>query len=118
MTAEWPTQCEFEFESMSRAAPSRLIAWIRSGVLAPADLTFAAECLGDADHPEVPRVLIELTRHTAAVVREGAVYGIGRMSGHDRDTDALLQRLHEMAYHDPSPGVKSAARDVLMDCEP
>ena len=50
---------------------------IQSQQLAAADLTFAAEILGNSkDHELVRTVLTPLLSHVEAVVREGAIYGL------------------------------------------
>ena len=111
--SKWPVPCEAEFKRLAKHDPARLVAWIDANVLSIADLTFAAEWLGAADTPDAEDVLLGLTKHYEAVVREGAVLGIGRCMVDDRDTDAMRARLHVMAREDSSPGVRATAEDML-----
>jgi hypothetical protein len=66
--------------------------------LQPHDLTFIAKRLGRRD-PAPLRWIELLASHASPVVREGAVYG--RLA------------IEEIAGADPSPGVRSAAREAL-----
>ena len=76
--------------------------------LQPHDLTFIAERLGRRD--PVPLRWIELlVRHASPVVREGAVYGLAPHAA----VPSVRLTLQEIAGTDPSPGVRSAAREAL-----
>jgi hypothetical protein len=76
--------------------------------LEPHQLTFIAERLGRRSPPPL-RWLILLSRHASPVVREGAVYGL---APHAQDQAARIA-LEGIAASDPSPEVRSAAREVL-----
>jgi HEAT repeat protein len=106
----WFTPCEAAFEYLSRRYPESLLRVIRSGLLLPADLTFAAEIAGRADtsEDEIRTALIPLLAHEDAAVREGAIYGL---AGHiDR---ATRERIESLARSDSSAGVRAAAADAL-----
>jgi hypothetical protein len=114
-TAKKPSRAAFE--ELAAQDPSALVAWVESGELDDADLSFAAEALGEAFFQVVGDVavrrialLLRLTEHTSPVVREGAVYGLA-LDVHD--SAGARERLEEMARVDTSPGVRQAARDVL-----
>jgi HEAT repeat protein len=77
--------------------------------LEPALLTFAAEIAGrELPTAKVIVPLLELIRHASPVVREGAVYGLSM-----HDDERVIAELRRIADADPSPGVRTAARDVL-----
>lgn len=100
--------CEATFEWLADNSPRSLSNLIGSGLLRPADLTFAAEALGrSSDSALVRSTLVDLLCHESAVVREGAIYGL---SNHlDDAVRALLQRI---AAEDPSTAVRDVARDA------
>jgi hypothetical protein len=106
---DWQRPCEALFRSLARSAPRRLLSIIGSGQLTPPDLTFAAEALGDVqDSNLVVPVLLQLLDHASSLVREGAVYGLSHHLN-----DESMKRLQVLADEDPSPGVRSAANDIL-----
>lgn len=108
---QWPAPCEAAFECILQRSPSQLAMLIAAGDLTAADLTFAAETLGRSLDGELVRgALVPLLGHTSAVVREGAVYGLSR----HLDV-GVRDQLIALASCDPSPGVRTAARDAL--CE-
>ena len=108
--ADWPEPCEKEFQAMAVGNPLRLIGWIESGELKPSRLTYAAEALGSANLPEVRWILVGLLDHESPLVREGALYGLARQP---RPLPAMLSVLRRVAEVDPSPGVRSAAQEIL-----
>jgi HEAT repeat protein len=77
--------------------------------LEPALLTHAAEIAGQhLPSATVVPVLLDLLNHPSPLVREGAVYGL--VAHEEGDVSAALRALAEQ---DPSPGVRTAARDAL-----
>jgi hypothetical protein len=109
---EWPKPCLDSFNKLAKEDPKRLIRWINSGDLDPARLTFAAEALGVGwEDPKTSRVvtdaLIKLLNHEAAIVREGAVYGLE----HCQDW-GVKNALERVARNDESPNVQLAAREA------
>lgn len=89
----------------------QLASLISSGTLSNAELTFAAEHLGQLayDDPALARsTLTPLLSHESPLVREGALYGL---DGH-LDAD-LYRRVEAIADGDPSPGVRLAATELL-----
>lgn len=105
----WPKPCEAAFEYILCQSPSELVVLINDGDLHPSDLTFAAEILGRcADSVLVRAALLPLLQHEAAVVREGAVYGLAKHRNEETN-----KHLRLVASSDSSPGVQTAARDAL-----
>lgn len=105
----WNAPCKAAFEYMAFKYPASLLSLLSSGRLEPADLTFVAEIVGRLDdHDRVRAVLVPLLSHTAAVVREGTIYGL------TRHIDASVrQALEHLADNDPSAAVRTAALDAL-----
>ena len=88
--------------------PQELFRMIESGELRPGHLTFAAEFAGRVDDPDrVRRALFPLLGHESPLVREGAIYGLSKHMNDD-----VRARLVSLAGHDPSEGVREAARAV------
>lgn len=98
-----------ELEELARSQPAKLLELIRGGTLAAATLTYAAEFAGRIRAPGVVPALLTLLDHPSAVVREGAIYGLGR-----QDLDAAArERLYAVALRDPNADIREAAEDVL-----
>lgn len=96
------------FERLAKQDPQRLVRLLGSK-LEPALLTHAAEIAGqNLPSATVVRVLIELLAHASPLVREGAIYGLSAHKG-----EAIDAAVRDLAERDPSPGVRTAARDVL-----
>jgi hypothetical protein len=108
-TSERRDPKESEFRMLAEQSPMRLLWLIRYGNLRPAQLTFAAEIAGSiADSAIVVPALLELLNHSSPVVREGAVYGLEKHL-----TTEVRERLRLVSEKDPSPAVRSAARDAI-----
>jgi hypothetical protein len=98
------------FQRLASEDPEALLAWIEEGTLSPADLTFAAEIAGRTLEAErVVPTLVRLLAHEDAVVREGAVIGLGC----HLDTPGVRARLERITTEDPSPGVRDTASDLI-----
>ena len=96
------------FERLATQDPARLVRMLKSG-LEPALLTHAAEIAGrELPSDAVLHTLLELLAHESPLVREGAIYGLAAHVGDQVDTG-----LRKLAENDPSPGVRTAAHDVL-----
>ena len=90
----------------------RLLEYLRDPESPPARLTYAAEVAGRERGPGAQEALLALTRHAAAVVREGAIMGLeGYTDG------VVVARMREVAASDPSPGVRGVAECFLADLE-
>jgi HEAT repeat protein len=103
------TQEAFEHEATDH--PLRFVERVRSGEISePAALTFAAEALSRVTPTSLAvAALLPLLAHREAIVREGAIYGIGpHLEASAAARDALRGMLE-----DPSPGVRAAVRDAL-----
>mgnify|MGYP007071587490 CR=1 FL=1 len=97
------------FERWAAEDPPRLVRSLTDGSLPDTLLTFAAEIAGEAlPSAEVVPALRELLAHASPLVREGAIYGLAR-----HPSAELRTRLRAIAEADSSPGVRSAAEDVL-----
>ncbi len=101
MNTKFPTPCRNEFERLQNEYPEILLDWVNSGELAPYDLTFAAETLGEI--PEALPVLLDLLKHDSSVVREGALLGLYRLKW------LIDDKFDEHAVNDSSPGVRHVA---------
>ena len=105
---KWKHPCEGAFEYLAIKYPESLLQLIASGRLNVEDLTFAAEIAGRIAKPEeVMRALRPLLSHSAAVVREGAIYGLATHLD-----DSLRVELRRISNEDASAGVRTAAADV------
>ena len=93
------------FLALARREPYILAQLIASGMLTDMALTFAAECMGQADDGGlILQVLVPLLQHASPVVREGAIYGLLELSS--SEASAAIQAA---AVNDASPGVRRAA---------
>lgn len=111
--AELPDWKGPKFTELAKDDPKRLVALLTSNTLAFHDLTFAAEAAGRTGLPEAQDALLQLLTHTSAVVREGAVYGLGYFLG---DSGSWTrQRLAFIAKFDPHPEVRAAALETLSE---
>jgi HEAT repeat protein len=109
LATRWQEPCEGAFEYLAASHPSNLFDVISSGLLDPADLTFAAEIAGRVpDSKAVRRALLPLLSHREAVVREGAIYGL-----HQHTDDVVRESLERIAAGDASSAVRRAAVDAL-----
>ena len=109
--SRYPKPCAQEFDYMASTNPKMLDEWIRSGELEHVHVSFAAEALGGADDvaPFVD-TLLSLLCHASSIIREGAVFGLGRQCCTD---PSIVSWLQITSLLDPSMGVRSTARDVL-----
>jgi hypothetical protein len=108
LSDKWKEPCEGAFEFLAAKYPKSLLQLIVEGRLDAADLTFAAEiAVRIATSEEVVRVLRPLLAHSAAVVREGAIYGLATHLD-----DSLRAELRRMSSEDASAAVRTAATDV------
>jgi HEAT repeat protein len=100
------------FQDLAERHPKVLVALLKAGILEVADLTFAAEIAGNeiSDSALIRPVLLKLLEHPSAVVREGTLYGLANHL--DESSRAIVG---ELAKNDPSPGVRTTAKDLLED---
>lgn len=104
------TLSEEECERLAKTDPTALIAAMRAESASALLLTFGAEHLGDnCDSDEAVAMLLDLTRHVLAVVREGAIYGLSKHACRHNVAD----RLQEMSELDASAAVRGIARNTL-----
>ena len=109
LLAKWGTYCEALFRELADQAPAELALIVSRGLLNPAKLTYAAEILGStAERSLVVSTLLPLLRHSSPVVREGVVYGLA-----PHLSPEVITRLRAVAEHDPSPAVRTTAREAL-----
>lgn len=77
----------------------------------PSDLTFALELFGkNKNSSMVRRILLKYLKHSSAIVREGAIYGLQRHVNSE-----VISVLNKLIHSDTSDGVRLAAMDVLSD---
>ncbi len=108
-TKDPETLTQNDFAELARSSPRLLVAHVSSGRLRPAQLTFAAECLGSlVDAALAEASLLPLSRSDSALVREGAAYGLAKLR-----SPAAKARLQELAADDTSLGVREAATEAL-----
>jgi hypothetical protein len=106
---KWGGYCRGVFEDLAALAPKELADLIATSTLEPKDLTYAAEILGSVRNPMlVVPTLLPLLGSPSPVVREGAVYGLALHL-----TNEVTARLRNVSEQDASPGVRTAARDIL-----
>lgn len=103
------TPCEASFEKLAEEDPYKLLAWIDSGTLEPADITFAAEAAGALGYIAID-TLERLLTHKESVAREGAVLGLARNKEHRR-VQLLLRKVSAL---DSSESVRAVAADYIM----
>lgn len=107
----WQRPCEAAFEWLAERHPESLLTLIKTGSLAPTDLTFAAEIAGSLPDAAATRAaLLPLLDHEDAIVREGAIYGLASCLD-----DAVRERLTFVVEHDRSRAVRNAAAAVVRD---
>jgi hypothetical protein len=114
VVAQLPSEvpCVNNFEFLVKLNPDYLIKVIKSNRLDAGDLTHAAEILGKSDDSEkVVPILMHLLDNNVPVVREGAVFGLGKND--HLDSKEVRRKLRIMAKEDKSQAVKTAAKDVL-----
>jgi HEAT repeats len=103
----WSKPCEAMFRHLAEHDLARIITMLEGGGLDRADLSFAAEALGGAQDVErAVTELLKLVRHPSPPVREGAVYGLGKLAGR---VDRARNALREIARGDEDQGVREAA---------
>jgi len=99
--------CVLVFDMLVSHFPHELAKVISGGQLEPANLTFAAEAMGQCKDDDLVRnTLIPLLRHDEAIVREGAIYGLENHK--NSDVSAVLSW---MAQNDPSPCIRDLATE-------
>lgn len=102
--------CENLFERLAEDDPHRLVKMLLSGEIPDYLLTYAAEEAGNQLESElVVPALLQLLSHPQALVREGAILGLG-----EHESDEITTRLLEIASMDSSPGVRERAKGALM----
>ena len=101
---------EFEFWVLAEYDPERLIGMIKAR-MSDSDMRLAAEALGMASVREAINVLLDLSEHPSAVVREAAVYGL---ADHIIEEPFCADVLGMLALNDPSLAVRTAAIKALV----
>lgn len=99
------------FEQLAETEPLELLHLLSSSRLEPAHLSFAAEIAGRIPNAAlVTELLIPLLANEHAIVREGAIYGL---APHLTQSTRTREALDTISVNDPSPGVRTAAAEVL-----
>lgn len=108
--------CENRFAALAQENPGLLMGWISIGSLTNAQVSFALEYLGnraDVDKKSISEFISGYLSHSSVLIREGAIYGISSSNIIDHMSKEAKQRIREIAAHDPSQGVRTAANDAL-----
>ena len=110
--SQWGSPCDAMFKHLASKEHSVLLNLIRSEALEPGFLSIAAEFAGQVNDPDqVIPILLKLTKHSYPMVREGAVYGLANFIS----LEEVRHYLQTMVETDSSPGVRSAAQEMLED---
>lgn len=108
--SRWGQACREMFYELVETDADVLFGLIRSRVLKPSTLTFAAETLGQAKaQVEILELLLELLKHDSPVVREGAIYGLSVYHAERK----VREELRRIASQDANVGVREAALEAL-----
>lgn len=102
-----------QIDEMATSQPKRLAQLVREGGIPDPLLTFAAEELGSI--PDVEQALGALKcvlEHPKSYVREGAIYGLARLSATSRWAQAVLA---SVAKRDPDPELRLIAAELIDD---
>lgn len=104
--------CQAATKALVERAPKHLARMIQSGSIEPAYLTHVAETLGQwKNWDEVVTTLLPLLDHPQAIVREGALYGLGVREGtRDERVDPKVLHLRD---NDPSESIRLIAKDYI-----
>jgi HEAT repeat protein len=88
----WLEPCRAMFDALANHSPTDLASLVRSRTLDPADLTFAAETLGQTNVPDAIEILKDLVLDDtiSPLVKEGALYGLYHL---DCDLTDILVKL-------------------------
>lgn len=99
---------ERHYEHLATTDPDALIPILRDPNARPADLTFAVEVVNRVASPsaDLRAAAVALLAHHDAVVREGAIMGAV-------DLPEARETFTRMAESDPSPAVRTVAREAL-----
>ena len=101
-----------ELQHMAESDPRNLVALIESETLGHVELTFAAEYLSAAIEAEgVVPCLLALLKHNAAVVREGALYGLAEAGSKPGVREAVA----EVSRSDGHKALQHIAEGILLD---
>jgi hypothetical protein len=106
----WEKPCDNMFSFLLKEKPEDLLNLVKSKILNSADLTFAAEMLGNSNIPGVEEALVELLDHASVVVREGAIYGLTACKELSREA---LNRLSKVKEWDSNATIRSVAGTAL-----
>lgn len=100
--------CQARFEELASANSWLLVSWIRSGKLSDAQLTYAAEALGQAQDELAESQLMLLLEHPNKLVREGAIYGAAK-----RGSERLISAIRAVSTADKSSLIREIASEAL-----
>lgn len=99
-------------EVLKEQFPDQLIVLIEAGDLSEADLSFAAELLGELNSDfsdKVRRVAIPLLSHSSPSVREGAIYALEGV----HSNSVVRFKLLEMSSKDTSKGIREICSRII-----
>jgi HEAT repeat protein len=95
--------------------PNELIRIITNSKENVKTLIYGAEILGDEEFDEsiVAPVLLQLLKHTHALVREAAMNSIGSFFSNKKPPLDILDRLHMVSNADPLADNKEIAKELI-----
>ncbi len=96
---------------LAKEDPEKLLEISRTEE-SPAALTYIAEALGELNDPRATDKLMALLDHDRAIVREGALLGLGNLK---QLPGPAYVRIQEIAKEDPDKDIRDIAWSVLDD---
>jgi hypothetical protein len=106
---------EIQLTALAKTNPKELIRIITSPNSDIHALTFGAEILGNEvlDEDLALPAFRRLLKHINAVVREGAMLGVGAFYSEKHPPQDILDRLTKISIDDPSPACRTVALSLL-----
>ena len=106
---------EEQLFQLSQTNLNEFIKILNKSTTSNVELTFGAEILGTEikDEKIVLPILKKLLNHLSSLVREGAIIGITSFYINIKPPAEILEKLQQMSKNDPSPTLKSYAKEVL-----
>lgn len=106
---------EEQLVDLAKSDPEELARLLINPSTNTVALTFGAEIIASevSDENIVLPVLKRLLRHINALVREGAIIGVGAFYNDRNPPKEILEKLKDLSNIDPSKAIKSVAKDLL-----
>lgn len=106
---------EEQLVDLAKSDPEELVRILTNPSTNTVVLTFGVEIIASeiTDEDIVLPVLKRLLRHINALVREGALIGVGAFYGNKSPPQEIVDKLKVLSNADPSKAIKSIAKDLL-----